>query len=904
MWRFFAYWWRLIVEWLGRHFRSSEPKDEERASLAPDELPTGELDLQDDWELISPPILAAPLYACAEVLVVLSFLPHAELEFEIDGATFTRTGGFPEPDGQPFALPDPLEAGWQVRARQHHDGRSSAWTALFTVRDHTVDYPAGPPRPQINPAPVHECGSRTGVSNLLTGCTVYIEGNGIERGRVNGAKEHQGVNVDPDYGTEDVQAFASLCDDRSAGSALHPTQPPPSPLGEPAIDTNYENQEQIRVVNLANGARFNIVHNGTDLGWWRTWGGAHFVALGPLGAGDTVEIKQRMCPGDPDSPTGSSTTQPCSALPAPKAGPVQDGDQNIVITEQVPGAVVKIYGGDLVKIGEGTGPVIALVRPVAHNETLYLTQSLGDCTSSTTRTVDGGCVNPRWRADPAALDLFPVGNTTYDGGTFTVDGDTYSIRGTVFYPAEADGVDQDFAARLAVLGPVPIVFTAHGNHRTWRDPANHLNESCGPSAGFEEIPNHEGYEYFQRALAKMGFIAVGVYSNETNCKDYTVKNMRHRAEVIQASIEHFSTLSSAGDAIFGGVVDLDRIGLMGHSRGGEAVVTLPEIISVVGANIRSVISLAPTNAGASSGRPDGYDLMVILPAADGDVRTNPGAIYYDQATPSSFRSQLYIDGANHNYFNRQWPQDDGLGPDRPSRNQHERILASYGSAFFRATLMGHDTHSYLFGGARPSGVITDPVHLSFGWRERIIVDNHQQPNGIGENSLLGSTDQLNGLIAEEVDHVQTNYYGTCVPGESTYYGRTTRMEAWAQEANGEFRSELDRPYSVVGSEIWIRAAEVHDPPDPPPDNMSFDLGVEWSSGSVSWVNSEEVGGVPAIYSRSDCGDKTMFTTLRFPGGCFPDRPREDDVIAIRLRLSGAHGERKLACDDLEIVAVS
>ena len=78
-----------------------------------------------------------------------------------------------------------------------------------------------------------------------------------------------------------------------------------------------------------------------------------------------------------------------------------------------------------------------------------------------------------------------------------MDGTTYTVKGTVFYPAETDGADAAFSARLAALGPAPIVFTAHGNHRTFRDPDNHLSENCGPTAGFEEIPNHKGYEYLQ-----------------------------------------------------------------------------------------------------------------------------------------------------------------------------------------------------------------------------------------------------------------------------------------------------------------------------------------------------------------------------------------------------------------------
>ena len=893
------WWWRLlerIREWLSGE---QPPKGDE--ALDENEVPTDELDLQDDRGVISPPILKTPLYACAEVVIVLSFLPHADLEFEIDGASFTEPGEFPEPDGQAFPLPSPLLAGQQVRARQHHDGRTSDWTDFFEVRDHTQDYPAGPPRPQIVPAPVHECGSRTGVANLLTGCHVWINANGAERGRVEGAKEHQGVNVNPDFGRpEDVQAFASLCDDPSPGSVIHPTQVPPSPLPTPSVDQTYDSQEQIRIVGLVNGARFNLVRNGTDLGWWRTWGGRHLVGLAPLAPGDTLEVKQRLCLSDPDSGTGTTTTEPCSSLPAPKVGPVQDGDEVVTVTEQVPGAVIKVYGG-LVKIGEGTGSLIGLIRPVAHGETLNVTQTLGACTSSTARQVQVGCVDPPVAADPAGYDLFPVGKTSYDGGTFTFDGTTYSVKGTVFYPAEADGDDQPFYERLAELGRVPIVFMAHGNHRVWRDPSDHLSESCSPVSGWEEIRNHDGYDYFQRTLAKMGIVAVTVYSNETNCKDYTATNMRHRAEVIRASIEHFIALDAGGDAIFGSRIDFDRIGLMGHSRGGEAVVTLPEVIAVPGAKIRGVVSLAPTDAGASSGQPRDYDLLVILPAADGDVRTNPGARFYDQAEPATFRAQLYIDGANHNYFNRQWPQDDGLGPDRPSRAQHERILASYGSAFFRAVLLGHGTRGYLLGSALPAGIEASRVHLSFGWRNRTLVDNHEDGNSIAFNSMGAPTDQLNGLVAEEVDHRQTNYYGTCVAGESTYYGRTTRMEAANTETNGEFRSELGAAYEIAKKEIWIRAAELHDPPDVPTDNVRFDLGVEWSTGAVTWVSSDDVGGVPAIYPRDDCGDKTMLTTLRFPGGCFGE-PREDGMfVAIRLRLPGEQQERKLVFDDLELI---
>ena len=70
-------------------------------------------------------------------------------------------------------------------------------------------------------------------------------------------------------------------------------------------------------------------------------------------------------------------------------------------------------------------------------------------------------------------------------------------RGSIFYPAEDDGADQPFNRRLAKLGRVPLVVCVHGNH----DPS---------------VPSFRGYDYFQTALARAGFIAVSVDENETN----------------------------------------------------------------------------------------------------------------------------------------------------------------------------------------------------------------------------------------------------------------------------------------------------------------------------------------------------------------------------------------------------
>ena len=192
------------------------------------EVDRDKLKLRDDPKLLSPPTLD-PAWQCSKAVVVRGFVANATLDVEVAGAVVVTgfAGGLPAPEGALVPLPNPLTAGQKVRARQRFGGVTSAWSAPITADDHTVDYPAGPPRPEINPAPVFECGRRTGVANLLVGCDVWITANAVEVGRVAGAAKQQGVNVAPPYALgQSVVAFASLCKDPSPPSAVQIAQPP------------------------------------------------------------------------------------------------------------------------------------------------------------------------------------------------------------------------------------------------------------------------------------------------------------------------------------------------------------------------------------------------------------------------------------------------------------------------------------------------------------------------------------------------------------------------------------------------------------------------------------------------------------------------------------------------------
>jgi hypothetical protein len=179
---------------------------------------------------------------------------------------------------------------------------------------------------------------------------------------------------------------------------------------------------------------------------------------------------------------------------------------------------------------------------------------------------------------------------------------------------------------------------------------------------------------------------------------------------------------------------------------------------------------------------------------------------YDRATPSPFKSQLFVHFTHHEFYNRQWLDDDSLWPHASptppvqSRYDHERTLAVYGCAFYRAALQGQATTLYLAGKLLPKGVSTRTVHLSFDQIRGLTVDNHEDANGIGRNSLSAPTQQLGGLSADEFQFHQ----GGGAFNESFFGSSVARPGGKGRL----FIQDLAGRRDVAKQEVWVRVAEV------------------------------------------------------------------------------------------------
>lgn len=846
--------------------------------MSQQEIDRREAGVETDPKLLSPPIVVAPLYQCATAVAVVGGNAGAGIEVEVNGAVVA--GGqvlTVLPYGITIPLPAPLVANDQVRARQKTALAVSGWSAAVTVGNHTADYPAGPPRPEVFTLPLYKCGVRTGVGNLLIGGNAWVTADGVEAGRVKGCGDPQGVNIDPPFGmAQRVRAWFELCGDPSPPSIEHLTGAAPSPLPVPVIAPQYAGGNQLDISNIVSGARVTVLRGGVVQGTWGCWGGALRVHLAPaFSAAEVIGAYQSMCPGEPDSGTGTMTVDTCANLPAPQVGPIQAGDTAVLFTAYAPGAMLSVWINGS-PAGHGGGPVVPVNQVIGFGDTVIVAQDLEGCIGHKALLITVPCIDPPVAGDPSALNLFPVGVMDFASGP---------NKGRIYYPADDDGTGVPFNARLAALGRVPLVVMAHGNH----DPG---------------VPNHLGYEYFQHDLAKMGHVAISVDCNAQNGMGYSTTIIERRADLIIGAISVMQQMDADAASVLFGRIDFGRTGLMGHSQGGEAVVLVPEVIALPGVAIRAVLALAPTEGGATGGTPRGYAFMTILPAADGDVWPNDGAVFYDRAEPAPFKSQLYAHFTNHQFYNRQWLDDDSLWPAAAPtppvlpRHQHERVLTAYGCALFRASLLGHATTTYLAGALLPGGVATQHVQLSFQREKALAVDNHEDGNGIGVNSLGAATMQLGGMSADEFPFRR----GAAGAFNNSFYGDSIGMVARAGGNGRLFVQDLGGRRDLVNHEIWIRCAEVFGG-EKDGAATGFRLGLRDANGTESWIDTDDVGGLPRPFPRNISTMKTMLKTLRFRAGCFAVGNRLDLASVTTILLHCNRSDRRaLAFDDLQIVA--
>ncbi|MFD7156042.1 Calx-beta domain-containing protein [Kribbella sp. NPDC059898] len=320
---------------------------------------------------------------------------------------------------------------------------------------------------------------------------------------------------------------------------------------------------------------------------------------------------------------------------------------------------------------------------------------------------------PLLPADPGALGKYKVDTAEYNLGDEAVYlpglGHRSELLGKVYTPRGA-------------IGPRPLVVFLHGRHQNcYGDPTdpNGLDKPWPCPKGMKPVPSYRGYDGPATALASNGYQVVSISANAINGWDGDAYDAgaQARAELILDHLALWRKWSTVGGGPFGtrfvGKVDLQNVGLMGHSRGGEGVARAAVLNADRGGlyGIRAVLPLAPTDFARAT--VPGVAMSVVLPYCDGDVSDLEGQQFYDDTRYSvtgdtAPRSTVTVLGADHNFFNTEWTpgqsvapsNDDWAGdekespcgaktPGRLTAKQQQAVGTAYIAGFFRLQL-GHE----------------------------------------------------------------------------------------------------------------------------------------------------------------------------------------------------------------------
>jgi len=304
-------------------------------------------------------------------------------------------------------------------------------------------------------------------------------------------------------------------------------------------------------------------------------------------------------------------------------------------------------------------------------------------------------------------------------------------------------------------------------------------------------PNFDGYVYIQDLLATHGFASISVDLDRFAPRELGT-GIKLRGWAI---LKHIEAALTRADVAFDANSNIaaDNIILVGHSRGGEAVLhayrmlvnagerpaggTLPTALAA--ASIRGIVSLSPTNFHNDSGGLVTVPYLLMYGGADGDVNGFGTGVRpfgtYDRAT--GVKQCLFAEGVNHNFFNTSWVCDDahqqfflsgacvnldptGLGANLVTATNCRDLARCYVTAFARKhgqAQAGYDDYFKRYPQRFRPPSLANSIPLFHQYRsasaDRLDVDDFQTRGNVGISSSNGPVTTVGSLKIEPFDGV-------------------------------------------------------------------------------------------------------------------------------------------------------
>jgi len=324
--------------------------------------------------------------------------------------------------------------------------------------------------------------------------------------------------------------------------------------------------------------------------------------------------------------------------------------------------------------------------------------------------------------------------------------DALPINGRVWYPVDA-------------AGPHPLVLIVHGNHDMmhYSDP---------------------GYAWLGEHLASRGHVVVSVDQNFINGGLFgnVPRENGVRGWLLLEHLAAWRQWHSAPEHPMHAQVDLDRVVLIGHSRGGEAAALAaafnrleryPEDARIrfdFDFGIQGVAAIAPVDGQFwTSGKPtelEDVSYFVIHGGMDADVYFFSGDRQLVRTQPDvsrgRFSASLYVHHANHGQFNTVWGDNDaGMSSGRLlnrawllSGEDQRHVGLLYLTAFVENAVARPAAIPELFCDPRTAGSLLPPTLYVARCDDgrRVILADFEQGLDLAEGSLPGVS-----LIGTDLD---------------------------------------------------------------------------------------------------------------------------------------------------------
>ncbi len=398
---------------------------------------------------------------------------------------------------------------------------------------------------------------------------------------------------------------------------------------------------------------------------------------------------------------------------------------------------------------DGLSLTVTTTDPAVADTTVVDQGWLGEGDPSVDAAVDESTLRSLNAAVPLAAEAPVLADDPSEPGEYTVERLDYNlgdeaedirdfdrkgeIRAAVYMPKEA-------------VGERPVVVFLHGRHSSCGNGTrNPLAWPCNPDQ--VDIPSYLGYTAAAELLASQGYAVISISANAINALDGSLADDTGAAARGQLVLDHLELLKAANagtapvvegapvpiSSDLTGRLDLDNVGLMGHSRGGEGIMRAAllnlELDEPFG--IKSAMPLAPTDYTRMT--VPGVQTAVVLPYCDGDVEDQMGQKFINDSRHAYgddvLRTSILLMGGNHNFFNTVWtpgaydgpatsddwtifdssntdPTCGASAPGRLNGEQQSDFGAAYLSGWFQLTLGGQDQFMPMFDGsdAEPASV--------------------------------------------------------------------------------------------------------------------------------------------------------------------------------------------------------